>query len=523
MREGLVASLVLGLAVGTLAVEPVARGVAQELGSVLGGTAADAGVGGGLPISARTMVLTVLVPVLIGVAATLLAWPTAWCLRSLGPGRGRWALALLIVPMVLPTYLAFAGWGLARGPGTLVALWMSRVPALSALLGQVLACVSLALWSWPIATFVLLGPVGRVPRGEVEALRLLGAGTVRGQWVLARRVQPAIVAAVALVALLMLGSAVPLHLAQIDTLAITLWAELALRPDGHGAWARAWPLLVVAVVAAVVLARSIGGGPLADVPGEEPVPARWRLGVPGVLAWTLGVAVPMACFALAVHSWPAAVRVWGESLGPLWESVLTGVCVGVGLVVLALSAWRCASAGGWAGVVARVALGCLAVMAVVPGVFTGVLVGASTSAQVAEVVLPGSVLPIVLGHLARFGVLGVGAGMLLSAGEPMALRDLRHQLAGGSVRGWLRLSVRPWAGVLVGLACAGGALSMHEIEATVQLRPPGTRPIAQIMLDNLHMNSLQELASTGVMVLLGTVVLAVLAGVLLAPRGVPRS
>ncbi|MFN7396534.1 MAG: hypothetical protein ACK5UW_06265 [bacterium] len=179
--------------------------------------------------------------------------------------------------------------------------------------------------------------------------------------------------------------------------------------------------------------------------------------------------------------------------------------------------------GGWAGVVARVALGCLAVMAVVPGVFTGVLIGASTSARVAEVVLPGSVLPIVLGHLARFGVLGVGAGMLLSAGEPVALRDLRHQLAGGGVRGWLRLSVRPWAGVLVGLACAGGALSMHEIEATVQLRPPGTRPIAQIMLDNLHMNSLQELACTGVMVLLGTVVLAVLAGVLLAPRRIPRS
>ncbi|MFO0492674.1 MAG: hypothetical protein ACK51T_09575, partial [bacterium] len=156
MREGLVASLVLGLAVGALALEPVARGLAQELGTVLGGTAADAGVGGGLPISVRTMVLTVLVPLLIGVAATLLAWPTAWWVRSLGPRRERWALALLIVPMVLPTYLAFAGWGLARGPGTPVALWMSRVPALSALLGQVLACVSLALWAWPIATFVLL-------------------------------------------------------------------------------------------------------------------------------------------------------------------------------------------------------------------------------------------------------------------------------------------------------------------------------------------------------------------------------
>src|SRR5262249_19125526 len=53
----------------------------------------------------------------IAALATALAWPAAWALRN--PNRhSRTAGALVLVPLLLPMYLAYAGWGLLRAPNS---------------------------------------------------------------------------------------------------------------------------------------------------------------------------------------------------------------------------------------------------------------------------------------------------------------------------------------------------------------------------------------------------------------------
>lgn len=511
MREGWLSSLLLVGAAGLLAVEPLARGVLLAIG--------ERGAGSAQPLTTPSttvaIVLTITVPLLIGAGASLLGWSTAWWLRSLSPGPARRVVALLIVPLLLPMYLAFAGWGLARGPGTTISRWLSTSPDLSVLLGQVLACLSLVLWAWPISTLLLLGPIRGVPRGEVESLRALGAGWFSSQGVLLTRLVAPVLLSIGLIALLMLGSAVPLHLAQINTLAISLWAELALNPASPRVWMHAWPLLLTATLGAALLTRLLRRAEPASTPAAEPITTTKPAAIPPLLAWLLGVAFPGACFIYAIHSWPAAAMVWRESLSPLAQSLGVGVVVGFALVLLALGAWRCAGAGAGPRRIAALAFGSLSVMAILPGVFTGMLISSTAAARAAEALVPTSTIPVMLGHVSRFGALGIAAGLVLASGEPRVMHDLRQQIAGRSLAAWLRLAVRPALPSLLGVGVAGAALSLHEIEATVQLRSPGTRPIAQVMLDNLHMNSLQELASTGLLVLTGTLILALLAATLL--------
>ena len=47
----------------------------------------------------------------------------------------------------------------------------------------------------------------------------------------------------------MIGSAVPLHLAQVETFAILIWRDLNLTTEPARVWVRAWPLLLVAIAA----------------------------------------------------------------------------------------------------------------------------------------------------------------------------------------------------------------------------------------------------------------------------------
>src|SRR5690606_38286480 len=64
--------------------------------------------------------LTLGVAGIIALLATTIALPAAWATRT---WRGP-ALVALLVPMLLPSYLAYSGWGLLRAPGTALGDWL---------------------------------------------------------------------------------------------------------------------------------------------------------------------------------------------------------------------------------------------------------------------------------------------------------------------------------------------------------------------------------------------------------------
>lgn len=511
-QSGRVAAVGLLLVIAPLTIEPLLRGLWRAVGGSSPDLAADS-LASPTAAAPHHWFATLTIPALIAVLATVAAWPTAWWLRSLAPARRRAVLALFVVPLLMPMYLAFSGWSMAiKGPGTPIGIWLSQWPDVSIFAGKALAVISLVAWCWPVATLALLPATTAVPASEIDALRGAGASTAMLHRVLLNRTRTGVLLAIALCTLLMLGSVVPLHLAQINTLAISLWAELALRPESSQAWRMSLPLVVAAIAGSILLTRHLAATITASSPGSDALRASplSTLLVAGV--WLIAVVVPITCFAWAITSWPAAAMVWREALPSLLGSLAVGLIVGVGLVVLAIVSCRAAQSPGWPALAARVAFTLAAITAILPGV----LIGSAQPGKLLADLISEPSLPLALGHLSRFGVLGIGAGLLIAALEPAALRDTRSSLAGDALRPWLRTLILPAWPTLTGLVFAGLALSLHEIEATIQLRPPGTRPLAQLMLDNLHMNSLQELASLGVLTLLGSLICAAVAAVLLA-------
>ncbi len=344
----------------------------------------------------------------IGILATLLSLPAAWAARSRA-GIGR--LAFMLVPLTCPTYLAYAGLNLLRSPGTVLGDWLERSAAhqewIPLLAGRLLAVAGLAFWAWPISALVLLPAFARVDSVLMDTMRVDGLSRWRRGWAVLGMSRSGVALAVATVTLLMLGSAVPLHLAQAPTYAVEVWATLAQQPGSALAWVRAWPLVLAAVVGAVGisrrLARAIGEGWVYDE--GEPRGAIPRLGTPNLpravrsaagafrsrartfrvqpgspwagprratpsgpssggestpapprsrrpsnlvarlaaLVWGASVLVPLALFATHLRSWGSIPMFLSQERWAIVESLRTGGMVALGLGGIAVLSWSAIS------------------------------------------------------------------------------------------------------------------------------------------------------------------------------------
>lgn len=455
---------------------------------------------------------------LIGVLATVLGWPAAWTLRRSG---AVW-IALVSVPLLLPSYLAYTGWGLLRGPGSVVGDWLARgEPARTVMANQMLAIGGLALWAWPIAALVLAMGARRIPGHLLDALALEPMSGTRRMGVLVRLMWGEVVAAAGLVALVMSGSAIPLHLAQVETYAIHLWQYMSLTTHAASVWPAALPLLAFAAAGAWGTMRAVdrprmemsrGSGSGEGLGGVERWARVWTIGV-----WMLSVAGPLAMFVLHLRNWSSLWAFWRTSGGAVMGSLSVAVVVGVLCAGICCGVFAVRTCWGRADPGAR---GLFVGVPVFAGLVPGVLIGAATLAfwsmpRIPEAAASG-MLPVVLAHVARFGFLGALAGWMLARQESADERAARVMSAGDTLHGWWALRMVPNLGVAAGVGLASMALSIHEIESTVQLASPGSANIAQRLLDLLHYSRDEELCAACINLLtLGTAA-AFAAGLLLS-------
>ncbi len=466
---------------------------------------------------------------LIGILATALALPAAWLTRR----RFSLVSALLGLPLLMPTYLAYAGWGLLRGAGSWLGDWLGHAPPwLSTAFDRSLAVFGLSLWAWPIAAFLIGAAARRLPAHLLDALDLEPGGPLRKSRVVVGMLAPSILASVVLIALVMTGSAVPLHLAQADTYAVHLWRFMLTNADPASVWHAAWPLLVVAIVGAVAIGRAIDRErpPIAD---EGDVPDR-RISplICGCAAavWMLSVLAPGALFAAHIRHWSplsdsALVKFWRFNGDALWSSSQVSAMVGAGVALIALTTFaiRASAARGLSVVVAKTVLVALLAAAIVPGILIGNATLGFWNAHFIPRAAGDTPWPVILAHTARFGFLGALAGWWLGSLETPDERGARLMLAGDSLRAWAALCLRPHVGVVVGIALAAAALSLHEIESTVILQPPGPTSLAQYVLDKLHYNRNEDLCAASVNLFGVGLILATAAGLLVArARTSPR-
>jgi ABC-type Fe3+ transport system permease subunit len=467
--------------------------------------------------SLSLIVRTLGVATLIAALATTLAWPAAWWARS----RPRWGPYVLAAPMLLPSYLAYAGWGLLRAPGTWLGDLIARGPGAAvgnpaanwypAAASFAQAILGLTFWVWPLAALVLSARLTRLSAATLDALVIDATRPHARLLELLRLSRAHVGVALLTVLLVMLGSAIPLHVAQLDTWAIHLWRLLDETPRAqHGrVWLSAWPLVVVAIAASTIVARSLAFDAASEAP-EEPAARRFTHAIQPALAWTvalLAISVLAPALLFAVKLGPTSVLTsFARVSGPALATAIA-VAIGIAIVVAALAAltWHSASSSTLGRRAALIILAVFLAGALVPGV----LVGSATLRfwTSIDAALPRLVLDTWIGaglaQIARFGFLGVLAGVVLARSEPRDLVSLRRVDAAPTLRAWIVAALPPGVTVVIAAGLAAGALSLHEIEATIMLEPPTAAggSFARLMLQQLHFNRTGDLAA-GVLLIL---------------------
>lgn len=435
----------------------------------------------------------------IGMFAAALAWPCSFSL-AFGPAR-RWVWTVL--PLALPGYLAFAGWGLLRAPGTPLGNAIETAsqnvgPWIAVLVNRALAIAGLALWVSPLAAAVQAAVLRGIDPSVLESLRL-ETGGVRGFVARLRAGRNAFLASIGVTSALMLGSAVPLHLAEIRTSAIQVWLALdTTGPKEHWrVWAAAWPLPVTALVAGWWIGGAATGE---DGPRGEPGPQN----IAGARLWAvvllvLAVIAPMLLFAwgLRDHSvflrFPKLAAEAFATSGPA-----AAVVCAVGFAISVLAAWGLSTPGKLNATTRLVVR-----LFIFTGLLPGVMVGSAVSRSWAVVGSDGvgrtvsdSFLIIAFAHLARFAFLPVLVAAAAVRAEPASQRATRAIDGAAGFGAWCRSALPthlPW---LLLASVVAGLMSLQEIESAVLVQPPG-ETLARMILGFLHYSRTDELCASG--------------------------
>lgn len=437
----------------------------------------------------------------IAALATLSAWPAAFAL-AFARRPAAW-FVLTLAPVLLPPYLASAAWGLLRAPGTPIGDALLRAAAdgqtwAPVFAGRVTAVFALAIWSWPLAAVIIALRLRETDADALDAARLEARPRRAAVGLLAPPLARASIAAAGMLAVLMLGSAIPLHVAQFETVSLRAWTLLTLLPPSQhaAAWLAAWPAFLAAALAAVLATRAAvwPSARRADAP-HQPRRAQLRSRWPAaaaLLIWALAVVVPLILFTNALEELASVPRTLQLDLDAWLASARASIAPGLIAVCITLATWHGLSTGArLARRLTAAAITLLAFTALAPGI----LIAAAIARFAAVLPIDPTAWALAAAHVARFGFVAALLGCALAAVEPAWKRDLRCADGARSLRalaasaGPAAIAVPLAAGVLVAL------LSFHEIEAAVLLTPPGRGALARTLLDRLHYARQEDLSA----------------------------
>lgn len=521
-----------------------------DAASVAAGAGAAAGGGAGGPrLELSDAILRSPGPAWALIASSLV-WASLIAAVSTGFGvaaalamRGRWRRfgPLVLVPMALPNYLAYWAFGQLRAPGTWIGDAIEHsitsgqtwVPML---VGRVVAVLGLSLWAWPVVALAVGASLARVPTDVRDAMRM-DVGPARRAWIELRLAWRGVAGGVAAVGLLMMGSAVPLHLAQVPTLSLAAWQVLSLSPGTAAAWVALWPVLVPSAMAAGWLAWRVTHAAREGLRGvsieASAAPGRWWGAWAALVLLVLSVPLPLGAMVMTIRDF-AVLKRFGWEMGEATRvSLGVAAWVGVGCMGLVLITARAlggslrgsARSRGRDSVHAACVAACIGAMVFLL-LSPGLLVGAAwthvfaTPAKTWGIGWWRSVgdthWAMVLAHLSRFAGLAALAGSGIAWIDSRGARELRASDGAQGFWAWLDGggALGSAARGLVGAAAVGvlGAiLSFHEIETTVMVQPPGLTTVAQVVLGYLHFSRLQEMSVAGVYLIGGALVAAALA------------
>lgn len=498
-----------------------------------GGKGGAHGVGGGSVASAipRTLPLllnSVLVAVGVGAFATGIGLLVAWRAR----GAGVLGRTLILLPLVLPAYLAYAGWSVLRAPGSWLGNWIGSLPGARA--GEVghaanmaFAVLGMTLWLWPLAAIVIGATIRKLDADLFLLLRSEATGVLGRIALIARVLRPGLALSFVLVGLLVMGTAIPLHVANVPTLAISVWLALDRSPPDQ-AWRAliaAWPLWAIAAGAGWWLGGRASGwargwetGGRSSRATDEAMRVNGR-GL-GTLCSVVGLAViaPTALLVFSMRDGASLLRFWRLS----GDGVLHGLGVAAGTAggVLVISILTGVTLGGKGRVVAIGGgfVRAMLVLGLAPGVLVGTGLVAGWNRLDASGMMTSGWWIEAMAHLARFGWIGALAGCAMVRLEHPHLRDLRLADGADTLRGFVRTGLALNLPLLAAAGLAAGMLSFTEIEVAVVVQPPGPGNLSRQILNYLHFARMEEMSAAAAWIVGSGILLTGVIGWLLMVR-----
>ncbi|MBL4697723.1 MAG: hypothetical protein JKX70_02705 [Phycisphaerales bacterium] len=436
-------------------------------------------------------------------------------------GEHRFLIAVLISPIWLPAMMVYAAGNLMRAPDTILGhaliSYSTSSPDLRWMTiwaGYAIAVIGLAIWSAPIAGLLIASGMGHRSNLYAEMIALEPVGIVRRSMIWVRMNIGVLVRAWILLTVLMLGSAVPMHLAQLETWSIVIWRQLAQSPiDQWGAvWVSAWPMVLVACIGAWVLTGSLihkEDTPRLEDHGHSTQRVPKLVIVSAMVIWAMGALVPMIAMLITLDDWSAIPHFWRMQSSAMQDSGFLALVTGFATMMIALLVAM--TLGNPSIAIRRLGVGSVFALCIL-GLIPGVLIGAAVARSGAL----GGWWGALLASCIRAGFLGAIIGAMCASSESLERKSIRWQMGGGSIRAWV-LAVLPRISMpILGSGLIGGLYSMYEIEASVMVRPPGMDNLPQQLLSDLHYARLEQLSAAGINLLAIGLVCSVVASMLVS-------
>ena len=396
-------------------------------------------------------------------------------------------LLLLLLPLVLPQYVLYYAWSLLLSPTTQLGRILASSPALARFVGTAVSTGVLIGWYWPLAALILAQGRRSIDR-SIWRTAMLDANRVQAfRHVTVPLLSRTILLAFAVCFVLSLSEFATFHLAGVKTVG----TELAVLYELAGAAApvarAAWPVVVVALVVAVFLARASD-----EWTAKAPItgPAKDGSRVLDVTAFAallfVSWAAPLLVLIANVTTLQPLRQFVTLHLDDLLWSGLTAGCASVLAYLIGLSGllW---TAKSLTSAIARFVIHASIFLAMfLPASLLAVsLLRLSVAAGVPADVRQ-SWLMVSAGQSSRFA--GVALILLLLTRYPDRQRlAAMASLDGASLLGtWRHVHLpRTWP-VLAGTFLLVMMLSMTELAATMVLLPAGLPNFAQRLLNQMH-------------------------------------
>lgn len=470
---------------------------------------------------------SLLIALLIAWLATLIALPIARILIARTTRVRTLLCGLLLCPVWLPPFMIYAAGNLLRAPDTVLGRalidFATSAPDrrwVTIWAGYAIAVLGLALWAAPVAAVLIAAGLGSRSNLYDEMLALEPIGRFKRIIFQFRLQRGVIIRAVALVTVLMLGSAVPLHLAQLDTWSIVTWRQLTETPpaDWGRIWVSALPMLIAAAIGARLISGMLTQANAPHDPGTHKPEVSKSAMLLAVLIFLGAVLIPLVSMFFSLDDPRSVIQFWRVNAGAVQDTGLTSLCVGITVTLIALL-----SANTFVSPIRthrRIAHGALLALCII-GLTPGVLLGAA----IARHGVLGLDLPLIAPYwasLTRFAFVGCIIGALGAASETPDRRSVRVQIAGSSLLAWCITVLPTLARPLLATLAIATLLALFEIEAAVMVTPPGIENLPQQILSDLHYARLEQLSAAGVNLMSMGAIVAIIASIFMT-RGFQSS